>query len=205
MREGVVRMATKLHDSGADQGAPASLFPNRFQVQEITANLNVGATRDPEGVLVFPSGRALFNTGGTELCLNLMYGANFAEPSKCGFIWGFDAITGEIAGKIVSPQVKGVTAVRYNEKQDQITAYLNGLFMSNPAAAPTSKRWVPASRWSDPELGDFLVLHMNLALTKSKLNRSAKSQAKKTETTNQKPENAPAPTGTAKSETNPVA
>jgi hypothetical protein len=199
IREGVVRMATKLQNSVADQGAPTSLFPNRFQVQEIMANPNVGAARDPEGVLVFPSGRALFNKGGTELWLNLMYTANFSEPTKCGLVWGFDPTTGEIAGKIVSPQVKGVTAVRYNEKNDQITAYLKGLFLSYPTAAPSSKRWVPASRWADPELGDFLVLHMNLALTKSKSNRSAKSQSKKTEPANQKPENAPAPTVTAKS------
>jgi hypothetical protein len=197
-------MAAKLQNSVADQGAPASLFPNRFQVQEIMANPNVGAGRDPEGVLVFPSGRALFNKGGTDLCLNLMYAANFSEPTKCGFVWGFDANTGEIAGKIVSPQIKGVTSMRYNEKNDQITAYLKGLFLSYPSAAPSSKRWVPASRWSDPELGDFLVLHMNLALTKSKSNRSAKSQSKKSEPATQKPETAPAPTVTAKSEANPA-
>ncbi len=134
-------------------------FPSRFQVEETSAPIR-RRNWQPEGARVTRSGRVTLNRSASELVISLI-GRQYDDLSKCGILWAPDSNSGEVAGRIVAPSVKGVTPIRRTAKKDTLVVYLNHVFKANPAFRPTSTASVSISRATPAEGGDFFWRYPN--------------------------------------------
>lgn len=150
-------------------------WSDQFKVQRAGDINKLGVTRDEPGARVHPSGRVTFNTAASEI-LERMINAKFAGPGACGFLWAANVKKKEIAGAPFPPNVNHVTPVRVYKKTGAITGYLHWVFEDNPELVPTSARWVCVTYHPDPDKGDYIQIHLNLALRRNKATRSSKQQ-----------------------------
>lgn len=153
------------------------LFPERFAVQRTPSQVVQAVRRDPPGFRVHRTGRIEANKSASEIIYNLIRG-KFEDSSQCGVVWAYDQQTGEVAGCLAAPDVKGVTPIREHPKRGYFTLYLNGVFKQNPNIRPAGRQWVSVVAQSDPELGDYFVINLNLAVSLAKFVR-AKAEAAK--------------------------
>ena len=119
--------------------------------------------RDPPGALVFPSGLAKFNTGGTGYFLGLAAAVGI-DPEEYSVVLGGDEAKKEAAAWVVKPRTEGASPVRRDPTKKTITLYLHEVFKDMPSLRPGSRRWCQVSTEDDPEEGTCVVISLSIAL-----------------------------------------